>query len=339
MFTIRFIAAVVVAIIVILTIAYFFYGLQPVMIGEAKSPAVEFKITKGEGFREIGARLSRESFIRSITVFKFYSILTGNAQKFQPGGYRLSYNMSIPEMVSLLTAGGEVEGRVTIPEGFTIKDIEALLIKNEIIKKEEGSIADFPIRKLTERYPFLKQVNSLEGFLFPDTYRFYLDSSLEEVLTVMLDNFKRKNWEFLETKENWYDFLILASLLEKEVPDFEERRLVAGILLKRLDAGMRLQADATISYAKCDGAVQGCEEAFVRREDVDFPSPYNTYLRLGWPPTPISNPGAEAVRAALSPEESSYWYYLSARETKETIFSVTLEEHNINRVRYLFTNQ
>lgn len=334
MFNIRFVAGVVVSIVVILMIAYFFYGLQPVMIEAMENtPAVEFKITKGEGFREIGTRLSRESMLRSITVFKFYALLSGQAQKIQPGIYNLSYTMSVPEIISLISAGGEIDKRITIPEGFTIKDIESLLIKNGIIK-EEG-IADFPIRRLTEEYPFLKQVNSLEGFLFPDTYNFYIDSSVENALRVMLNNFKNKNWDILKNEEDWYDRLILASLLEKEVVNFNERQLVAGILLKRLSVGMRLQVDATISYAKCEGAVQGCDKVFVRREDVDFSSPYNTYLRLGWPPTPIANPGVEAVRAAISPEESPYWYYLSARETKETIFSSTLEEHNINRSRYL----
>ena len=119
------------------------------------------------------------------------------------------------------------------------------------------------------------------------------------------------------------------------MPNFEDRQVVAGILLKRLETGMPFQIDATLSYIKCDGKFLGCENIRVLRKDLELPSPYNTYERIGWTPTPISNPGEEAIRATLDPERTPYWYYLSAKETGETIFSRTLDEHNENRFKYL----
>jgi UPF0755 protein len=121
--------------------------------------------------------------------------------------------------------------------------------------------------------------------------------------------------------------------LEKEVPDFEEQKIAAGIFLKRMDVGMALQADATVIYAKCSGKFAGC--ASLTRLDFKIDSPYNTYFYAGLPPAPISNPSAKTIEAASKAEKSDYWYYLSDPETQKTIFSKTLEEHNDNRASYL----
>ena len=134
---------------------------------------------------------------------------------------------------------------------------------------------------------------------------------------------------------DFYQILTAASLLEKEAPSFKDRRLISGILYKRLKAGIGLQVDATLTYAKCGGAFLTCDDPKVYRGDTSYSSSYNTYLYKGLPPGPISNPGLEAIRAALEPLESGYWYYLSDPKTKKTIFSRTLEEHNENRAKYL----
>ncbi|MEK7077064.1 MAG: endolytic transglycosylase MltG, partial [Patescibacteria group bacterium] len=137
---------------------------------------------------------------------------------------------------------------------------------------------------------------------------------------------QEKAWPVLRGKDDWYERLTLASYLEREVPEFQERRLVAGVLLKRERIGMPLQVDATLSYAKCNGALLKCPNVAVTRNDRSIASPYNTYERLHFTPTPIANPGESAIKAAASPEESPYLYYLSAKKTGETIFSRTLEE-------------
>ncbi|MFH0712807.1 MAG: endolytic transglycosylase MltG [Candidatus Jorgensenbacteria bacterium] len=328
----RFTITLAVIIFFILVIAYFFWGLQPNADKNGNGEII-FKISKGEGLKEISARLSQGGLIKSIAVFKTYSLISGSARKLQPGVHELSAKMSVPQIIRQLTKQGENEVTVTIPEGSALKDIDSMLVSAQVI--EEDSIINFPIEKLEQDFEFLTGAQSLEGFLFPDTYRFEVSSGAETVLRRLLDNFEEKAWPLLKTENNWYDLLILASYLEREVPDFNDRRIVAGILLKRLSIGMPLQVDATISYLKCDGELRGCGEIVVTRGDLTLPSPYNTYERLGWTPTPISNPGQSAIRAAAEPEKSPYFYYLSTEKTGETIFSRTLDEHNENRVKYL----
>ena len=325
-----FLSVVFGGLIFVFGVAYFFYGLQPI---SSDGDIQTFQITRGERFAGIGARLSQGGLIKSISVFKMYSLVSGRAQRFQPGTYELDVSMSVPQIVRTLTTHGSNEVEITIPEGYTLRDIDSLL--SEALVIDEGELIQTQVEDLVSGFPFLEGVDSLEGFLFPDTYRFERQSLVSQVLSRFLENFRDKAWLHLRDEEDWYDRLILASFLEREVPKFEDRRLVAGVLLKRLDLGMRLQVDATISYAKCNGTFFECEEGRVLREDLDISSPYNTYERRGWTPTPISSPGEEAVRAAVTPRKSSYLYYLSARDTGETIFSRTLDEHNTNRVKYL----
>jgi len=317
--------------VLIILIAYFFYGLQP---GSNVAEFVNFAVRKGEGMKEIGAHLSQESLIKSISVFKIYSIMSGQATLFKPGVYELSRDLTLPEIVNVLTQGNHEDVKVVIPEGLTVKDIEAIL-------KEKGVLADNQgfdqaiLEDWSVDYPFLRNQVSLEGFLFPDTYRFQAGSSLSDILVKFFDNFEAKAWSLVNGDKKWRDQLILASLLEKEVVDFNDRRLVAGILLKRMRNDWPLQVDATIAYAKCRGQFLGCPDLLVRKSDLNIASPYNTYERLGLPPTPIGNPGQAAIKAALSPQNSGYWFYLSSAKTRETIFSKTLDEHNINRAKYL----
>ncbi|MBI4034150.1 MAG: endolytic transglycosylase MltG [Candidatus Brennerbacteria bacterium] len=326
----RFIITLALAAFLIIAVAYFFWGLGP--NAEAGSGRVSFKVSRGEGLKEIGAHLSQAGLVKSITVFKFYSLVSGSARKFQPGVHELEAAMSVPQIVGILTARGASEVTVTIPEGSTLKDVDSILSASGVI--EEGTLAALSFEELKGDYEFLGGVSSLEGFLFPDTYRFEVDSGAPEAAMRMLSTFDEKVWPLLKNKRNWYDFLILASYLEREVPDFSDRRVVAGILLKRLSIGMPLQVDATISYLKCGGELRGCEEAPVLKRDLTLSSPYNTYQRLGWTPTPIANPGQAAARAAVEPQSSPYLYYLSAK-TGETIFSRTLDEHNEARAKYL----
>ncbi|MFH1193112.1 MAG: endolytic transglycosylase MltG [Candidatus Jorgensenbacteria bacterium] len=331
--SVRFLSVLGVVLFFIVAVAYLFYGLQPAEETAGTGGVSQFKISKGDGFREIGARLSQESLIKSIAVFKFYALLSGRAQRFQPGIYGLSPAMSVPQIVGALTAGGKNDVLVTIPEGSTAKDIDALLTGAGV--QTGGSIAALSPSSFSLEYPFLENAKTLEGFLFPDSYYISFDASAESVARQMLDNFARKTWPSLSGVDGWYERLTLASFLEREVITFADRQVVAGILLKRLRIGMPLQVDATLSYAKCDGLLRGCEAIRVTRSDLTADSPYNTYQRLGWTPTPIANPGAVAVRAALSPAVSPYLYYLSARATGTTYFSRTLDEHNAKRAQYL----
>ncbi|MDO8624298.1 MAG: endolytic transglycosylase MltG [bacterium] len=325
-------------------VAYLAYGLEPAMgttdvRGGPTEVTKPFKIEKGERFREIAARLSRESLIRSISVFKLYALVTGSAQRLQPGVYELSPTLSVPELIARLTAAGALDVTVTIPEGTTALGIVSIL--NAAGVPLSPAFLDIPPASFSggyflDRYPYLAPVRSWEGLLFPDTYRFRRDTvSSRDVLAVLLATFDAKAWPLLDGRADWYERLTLASFLEREVPDFNDRTIVAGILMKRIQDHMPLQVDATISYAKCAGSFRDCPTIRVLRTDLAFDSPYNTYQHTGWTPTPISNPGTEAIRAAIEPHATAYRYYLSASTTGQTIFSKTLEEHNRNRVRYL----
>lgn len=327
----RVVIGLSVVLVFILIVAYFFYNLQPDVRGEVTQK--QFSIEKGESFKDIGTRLSDESLIKSVGVFKLYALLTGKAQRFQPGAYTLSNAMSIPQIIDAITSKTRSDVLVTVPEGSTLKDIDSVLSSAGILT--EGSLTTYEFQKLKSDYPFLASASSLEGFLFPDSYFLDRNSTPEVVVRKMLDVFSKKAWPLLSGTDDWYDRLILASLLEREVKTFEERQIVAGILLKRISRGMPLQVDATISYAKCDGAIKDCENIKVSRADLELSSPYNTYTTRGWTPTPISNPGVMAIKAATTPVESQYFYYLSASKTQETYFSKTLEEHNQKRAKYL----
>jgi UPF0755 protein len=327
----RFLTAVGLLFCLILVVAYFFYSIQPSFAGGGE--VTEFSIDQGERFRDIGARLSRAGLVRSITMFKVYSFLSGSAQRLQPGVYELSSGMSVPEIVRILTTGGGNEIAVTVPEGVTLKDIDALLAVAGVTP--EGALTSYDFSELVDTYSFLGGVSTLEGFLFPETYRFERGSSVREVVRRFLNVFEEKAWVLLEDEDEWEERLILASMLEREVPLFTDRQVVAGILLKRYAIGMLLQVDATVTYAKCNGTFLSCSNTAFARSDVRISSPYNTYQRLGLTPTPISNPGEAAIEAALTPTESPYFYYLSARETGETVFSRTLDEHNTFRAKYL----
>ena len=150
-----------------------------------------------------------------------------------------------------------------------------------------------------------------------------------------MDNFEKRVWPLLEKDKTWFDKLIAASILEKEVIDFEDRRIVAGIINKRIKNSLAIQVDATIVYAKCGGDFTGCSDRRLGKEDFEIKNSFNTYKRLGLPETPIGNPGESTIKAAISPKISPYLYYLSDPETQKTIFSKTFEEHNENRFKYL----
>lgn len=210
---------------------------------------------------------------------------------------------------------------VTIPEGMTAIEIDQVLA-------EGGVTAPGAVRAIAER-------DSLEGYLFPDTYRFRPGSDPEAVVRRLRETFDQKAGPVLAgNPAKAQETVVIASLLEKEVPDPVDRRIVAGIIEKRREAGMPLQLDATVCYLKeLASSTQHCYP--ITAVDLTYASPYNTYLYRGLPPGPIGNPGVGALTAALDPQASPYWFYLSDPATSRTIFSRTNEEHEAAKDRYL----
>lgn len=287
---------------------------------------VTIEVPAGSSVLEIGRIVSDAGLSRSKWAFAGYVALSGATRSLKPGYYLFRSGDRAPHIVRTLVAGPSLEAEVVVIEGASLYDIDALLAVHGVLP--EGAF----------RAQVLASSPLVEGKLFPDTYRFYVSSTPHEVLEKMLANFEGKAAPLLRGRSNaGEENLIMASILEREVREFYDRQVVAGILKKRLKAGMALQVDASICYIK---ETQGDSGSCYPLSSGDFKadSPYNTYLYKGLPPGPIGNPGLDTIRAALSPVESPYWFYLSDPTTGKTIFSQTLDRHEENRVKYLLQN-
>ena len=234
------------------------------------------------------------------------------------------------------------EAAVTIPEGSTMYDIDRILVNNGVLPSGEFVAA-------AEAHASASGTPSLEGMLFPDTYDFYLSADSSTVVQKLLDTFSAKAEPLFAAAQSqpatgtpsagaltMEQELIIASLVQKEVPSSTDMAIVAGILEKRLASSTFLNVDATICYAKQVAAptsTAGCYP--ITAADLKMSSPYNTYLYKGLPPTPIGNPGAEAIQATLHPQSSTYLYYLSDPATGRTIYAVTLKQQEANQKKYL----
>ena len=179
----------------------------------------------------------------------------------------------------------------------------------------------------------LPETASLEGYLFPDTYEISEGESPEDIIKNILVNFEKKITRELKEaialkNKSVFEIITMASMIEKEVKTINDKKIVSGILWKRLEDGMPLQVDATINY------ITGKNHKSALLADLKINSPYNTYKYQGLPLGPISNPGIDSILAAIYPTESKYWYYLSA-DSGKTIFSKTLKEHNAAIAKYL----
>lgn len=286
-------------------------GLRPV----SETHASEFfEIKPGDSFGGIVERLSERNLIRSEVSFKTLALVRGSAGKLQPGLYKLSPSFSAAKTLDILSRGAE-EVLVTIHEGLSVYEVDEILSSKEVLPA--GALIKF------------NEDNHIEGRLFPDTYRLLTNSRVEDVVKIFNKNFEEKIAPLLAVDpENADTNLILASMVEKEVPTYEDQQLVAGIIKKRLKSGMPIQIDATLCYMK-KKAASGPEKCYpLTAIDIETDSPYNTYQNKGLPPGPIASPGVSAVRAVLESKASPYWFYLSDPDTRETHFSETLEEHN-----------
>ncbi|HNW96498.1 MAG TPA: endolytic transglycosylase MltG [Candidatus Paceibacterota bacterium] len=324
-------------------ICVFNYQLKPIQTN-ATGEAV-FVVEKGQGFQEISDNLAKAGLIRSRSSFKLYLLVRGWADKLQPGSYHFALNFSSQQIAKILVEDALEEITVTIPEGWTLSMVDERLKEEGVLVSGSLSslkVKDFSDKNSNDYFEFLSTSSSeasLEGFIFPDTYRFYKNISARAVAKKFLSNFEEKFSREMEVQMqkqglNFQKTVILASLVESEIPHDIDRPKVAGILLKRLSKNMPLQLDATIIYIKCEiKKLSDCRK--ITSSDFKIKSDYNTYLNRGLPVGPISNPGLGALKAALYPESSAYLFYLSDPATGNTIFSRTLEEHNLNKERYL----
>lgn len=295
-----------------------------------------FEVEKGKRVAEIAAQLQAQNLIRSPFWFKVYVLCQRQSGLLQAGQYALSPGFNIPEIAAIMSGGKIIpnEVKITFPEGFTLKQIKSRLIENGMAAAE--FLEEEPIGNYQVQYKFLSEAPSsaiLEGFLFPDTYRFNRDIKKEEIVKRFLDNFDHKltpamREEISRQGKTIYQIITLASIVQQESLNEQEMPMIAGIFWNRFNKGMLLQSDATVNYAT------GKKERQPSVEDIKIQSPYNTYLHTGLPPTPICNPGIEAIKAAIYPQTSDYFYFLHPLNSS-AVYSKTLEEHNRNKEKYL----
>ncbi|MEA3453186.1 MAG: endolytic transglycosylase MltG [Patescibacteria group bacterium] len=295
-----------------------------------------FIIEQGDGLSSIAYNLKESKLINSQILFGAYIFIKGDQSSLQAGAYSFSRSMSIKEIADKIIKGETLKSKVTIIEGWNLEKIAEYFEEKRIVQKEDFlELANNP-GILVEDFSCLNdkpQVESLEGYLFPDTYSVRETHSSEDIIRMMLDNLNKKitpdlRTEIEEQNKSIFEIIIMASLLEKEVRGEEDKKIVSGIFWKRIANQYPLQSCATIGY------ILGKDKWRYSVEDTKINSPYNTYQNLGLPIGPICNPGLESIEAAIRPEATKFWYYLSTPEG-ETIFSKTLHEHNVAKAKYL----
>lgn len=294
------------------------------------SETVSFEIKEGTPVNTILDNLISANLLRKNYLYfmKAYLKINDLGGKIQAGTYHIPQNLNIIELIQTLQSGKEQDIWVTIPEGMR-KDEIASVLEKEFTKYPSVKFSKENFLNLTEDVEFITQLQlpiettDLEGFLFPDKYAFSPNSTTETVITKLVETFKEK------VKENiTYDDLIMASIIEREGYNSTDRPIIAGILLKRIKEGWLMQADATLLYQKKDW------KHVITHLDLKEDNPYNTYVKAGLPPTPICNPGLQAINATLSPEESPYYFYIHDKEGVAR-YAVTNDQHESNKAKYL----
>ncbi|MFA6005167.1 MAG: endolytic transglycosylase MltG [Patescibacteria group bacterium] len=279
-----------------------------------------FVIEQGQSMNVIINDLQKQDLIRNRVVFYALIKKLGIERSIQAGEYRLTKAMTATEIAENLTHGTR-DTWVTVVEGLRKEEIAQLFAKSHNIKE-----LDFILE-------------AQEGMLFPDTYLLPSGITAKDVVATLLSNFEQKARPVLRQAGvknlNSDEILVLASLIEREAKSYEDRQMVAGILLNRIDDGMPLQVDATVQYALgFDETTNSWWKKDLTFEDLKVNSPYNTYENAGLPPGPICNPGLDAIRAVINETPSDYLYYLTD-EKGVMHYGKTLEEHNQNIKKYL----
>lgn len=310
-------------------------GIEPVTV----------TVAEGDTLSSITPMLADSGLVNAFW-FRVYVKFSGGGNDIRPGTYVIGPGSAYAGILGLLHYGNVSDHAVTFPEGFTIAQMgERVIASIPSITADEWKVATGQFSPL-EAHPFVVAAQKpddvdLEGYLFPDTYRFGSDATAEDVVETMIDTMREK-YEAAMTdparmfssyrpyldEPTVHEFLTLASIVEKEVRTPQTMAMVADIFYKRLSIGMALQSDATVNY------VTGGDDPSISLEDTDLDTPYNTYKYPGLPPGPISNPGANALAAVASPTANDYLYFLTSDEG-EIYYATTHDEHVANKARYL----
>jgi len=307
------------AIILIVVGLLFFKASLP--MSDNTQPQV-FEVKSGMTLKQVSQELFRQNLIRSANAFQAIALIQDKEKLIKVGEYYISPSMLPAEILQRITSGKTVLHSITIPEGYRITEIANLLEEKDLADKniflQEAKHAE-----LLEGIP----TNSLEGYLFPDTYHFGKRTTEATIINKMVETFKERalKQEFLKRAEDlgfsYHEIITLASLIEKETGKDSERKQISSVFHNRLKKNMLLQTDPTVIY------VIDIFDGNIRKRDLNIDSPYNTYRYKGLPPGPIANPGLKSIIAALYPATTSNLYFVSKQDGSHK-FSATLNEHN-----------
>jgi len=265
---------------------------------------IDFVISDKQSSREVADKLYGQKIIKNS--FAFYLYLKLTRSHILPGTYEISASQSATEIVSIISLGQFKTANITITEGWRVTQMADYLIEE---------------KRLTNITDFVAQASQYEGYLFPDTYNVKIDISAGDLINLMRENFTKKTKAVKLTPET----VILASIVEREAKNDEERSMIAGVYANRLKIGMLLQADPTVQYAKGNWAAP-------RKADLAIDSPYNTYIHTGLPPGPIASPGLASLAAAAQPAEHDYFFFFHAQG--QIFYSKTAAEHQAKVAKY-----
>ncbi|MFA5644140.1 MAG: endolytic transglycosylase MltG [Patescibacteria group bacterium] len=317
-----------------------------------KTKIFNFEVEKGQSVDIIAHNLKKEKIIRSKFKFKINVLLLGKQSSFKEGVYQLNSKMDVKEIIIELTPRTilKPETKLTFIEGWNLRDYAKLLEKNNLASSKDffgltgeplssykNNLAKESFYDYSEDFSFLldkPKGASLEGYLFPDTYNFYLSASVDEVIRKMLSNFDKKltlkmREDIAKQEKTIYEIITMASVVEKEVQSEKDMKIVAGIFWDRIKNKQALESCATLAY------ILGVNKAQYSYEDTRIDSSYNTYINRGLPSGPIANPGIRAIEAVIYPEYTDFNYFLTNSQTGETVFSETYQEHLDNKNKYI----
>lgn len=288
-------------------------------------------VSPGQGFRTIVKNLSIAGVLEHPLKFRIYARLKGYDKTIQAGEYLLSGAMSPVVILQRLVDGRIRLHKVTIPEGFTQKQVAAALASAGLTTEAEF------LQKATDPSLLASQgidADSFEGYLYPETYFFPLSISPEKIIWTMVRRLReqiRPEWRERAEKLGLsiHEVITLASMIEKETGTASERPVISSVFHNRMEKGMRLECDPTVIYGIKDF------DGNLTRKHLRTPSPYNTYTNHGLPPAPIANPGAESIEAALYPAETDYLFFVSKGDRTHQ-FTRTLSDHNRAVRKYQF---
>lgn len=297
---------------------------------QASGEIIKVTIPEGASTADIASILRENGLISSEIGFRFSSRTEGFDGTYKHGTYDIEMGLDNESIMQLLQQGGTQndKSRITIPEGYTVNQIAAYLEEKEIVTAEEFLNE---INNGEFNFDFLDSIPpereiKLEGYLFPDTYFLSENPTANEIINKMLVRFDEiYNDEYRtavkNSKYSLDEIIRIASMIESEIRMPDERARASGVIYNRLNIDMPLQIDSTVLYAK------GLKKEVVTFDDLEIDSPYNTYQNKGLPVGPICNPGAEAIKAAIFPEENKFLYYvLKDRTSGEHIYTETYDE-------------